>query len=172
MKRASGDKNAKPIEKLTIKDLKSCAVWEFLPESPSRDETWVRPVESLPVADLGGKVVGTQVQLNDGTETWAQLGNVDVDGPKRTALFLTVAIKVTGGWFHLARYFDFDFDDRGPSQLATALDKDVDDIFPINYDIRNAAIGELGSVCGTIRKSPKFRLSQQEIMAMAVARRD
>jgi len=54
----------KPVDTLTLVDLREYPVWQYT--RGGGDETWVRPVKRLPVTNLLGKVVGTQVALASG----------------------------------------------------------------------------------------------------------
>jgi hypothetical protein len=93
---------------------------------------WVRSVTVLPVSKVTGKIVGTPVLLASGREVWALIGNVDSTNPRLTEHFLTLSIEREGKWFHLARYHDCDYAERGPDALAQFLGVPVTDIFPIS----------------------------------------
>jgi len=157
----------KTVDALTEEDLRLHAVWQYA-HDPSADETSVRPVKRLPVSNLTGKVVGTEVSLANGQKAWALVGNVDATNPRLTQNFLTLSIKRGAEWFHLARYHDFDYDQRGPEKLAGFLGLAVDDIYPISYDLRPYAKGDAAALCGKILKEPAERLTRAEIIAMAV----
>jgi hypothetical protein len=109
--------NIKPVELLTVTDLEAHPVWEYLNDDEI-GETMVRPVEKLPVESLDCKEVGTQVRLANGSQVWATIGNVDVAHPRATQHYLFLSIERGGEWFHLARYFDFDFTTHGPEAFA------------------------------------------------------
>jgi hypothetical protein len=112
--------NPKLIEELQIADFKEHPVWEFVNDD-TLDETAVRPVESIPVPTLCGKVVGTMVQFSNRSIVWATLGNIDENDPRSTQQFLALSIERDGKWFHLSRYHDFDSATRGPEALANFL---------------------------------------------------
>jgi len=57
----------KPVGSLSLTDLQDHPVWQYT-NSGGMDETAVRPVKRLPVANLTGKVVGTRVLLADSDE--------------------------------------------------------------------------------------------------------
>ena len=157
----------KPIASLTIGDLRAFPVWQFTSRE-SADEPFVRPVKSLPVTSLIGKVIGTQITLANGKCAWAIIGNVDPKNPRMTEHFLTLSIERNGHWFMLARYHDPDYDESGPEALAQFLGLAVDDVFPISYDIRSVAKGEEAAMLGIVQKRPQERLSRSELIAMAV----
>jgi hypothetical protein len=157
----------KPIELLRPVDLQACAVWEYTNDD-REGETVVRSIKQVPVADLPGKVVGTQVRLASGRSAWALIGNVDLRSARWTEHFLTLSIEHAGRWFTLARYHDHDFDERGPEGLARFLGLRLEDVFPIDYDIRQYANGDSGVLSGQVRREPRERLSRGEIIALAI----
>jgi hypothetical protein len=91
---------------------------------------------------MSGKLFGTKVTFANGQQRWAMIGNLDDTKPELTKHFATLSIRLERTWFHLARYHDFDHDERDPTVLAKLLGMSVDDIFPITYDIRELAIGD------------------------------
>ena len=159
--------NVKPVDSLRVLDLQAHPVWQYADREGS-NETLVRPAKQVPVANLTGKVVGTQVQLANGERVWALVGNVDASNPRLTEHFLTLSIERSGQWFTLSRYHDFDYAEHGPEALAILLGLPIDDVFPITYDIRKYAKGDAAALSGQIRGEPRERLSRAEIIAMAV----
>jgi hypothetical protein len=159
--------NMKPVDSLRVLDLKAYPVWQYVNREGS-DETAVRPVKQVPVTHLSGKVVGTQVLLANGQRVWALIGNVDASNARLTEHFLTLSVERDGRWFTLSRYHDFDYAENGPEALARFLGAQVDDVFPIVYDIRQYAKGDAAALAGQIRQEPRERLSRAEIIAMAV----
>jgi hypothetical protein len=155
------------IESITINEIRETPVWRFA-SKPRSDETELIPVRKLPCKNLNGRLVGTQVTLADGSLVWSFLGNIDTSNPRLTEHFLTISIESNGKWFHLARYHDFDFAARNPAALAEFLEKDIDSVFPIRYDIQAYAEGDRDTLTGTIEKEPQERLTRAEIIAMAV----
>ena len=78
-KRRRRDDGVKTVDELGVQDFLVSPVWEFTDEHEAElDETAVRPVPQLPVADLDGKIVGTQVTLANDRCVWAIIGNVHV----------------------------------------------------------------------------------------------
>jgi hypothetical protein len=63
----------KNVEALTPADLERASVWRFV-HAPSLGDTVVGPMKRLPVQDLTGKIVGSRVQLANGSSRWALLG--------------------------------------------------------------------------------------------------
>lgn len=157
----------KCVESLRISDLEAHPVWQYT-NSDEAGETAVRPIKRIPVTSLTGKIVGTQVRLANGNLVWGLIGNVDAGNPRLTEHFLTLSIERNGKWFTLSRYHDFDYVDYGPEVLARFLELDIDNIFPITYDITHYAKGNAAALEGEILKEPKEKLTRSQIIAMAV----
>jgi hypothetical protein len=152
---------AKPAISLEVSDLEAHPVWLVGGSDPT-GEPLVRPVKRVPVTNLTAKIFGTQVRFSRGDSVWGLIGNISADRPRITEQFLQLSLALGGRWFHLARYFDADYDDRGPAALAALLKRDVDDIFPIFYDLRSLAKGNPASLVGVVLKEPRERLTRDE----------
>jgi hypothetical protein len=157
----------KLTESLAGTDFLDHPVWMYV-GSNARGETLVRPVKRLPVRNLGGKIVGTKVRLGNGSEVWAVLENIQPEQPRMTEHYLQISVERDGQWFHLARYFDYNYDQSGPEALARFLELAVDEVFPIAYDVRQYATGDPTALAGVILKEPRERLTLEEVIAMAV----
>jgi len=157
----------KPASSITVADLQNSPVWRFTGQDEP-DERFVCAVRSLPVRDLRGKIVGTQVRLANGNHVWALIGNVDASNDRLTEHFLTLSIESGGKWFHLARYHDFNRAEHGPEALAHCLGLRVDEVFPISYDLRPYVEGDPITLCGIVQQEPRERLTRAELIAMAV----
>lgn len=155
------------VSSLRISDLEKYPVWQFAGDDEG-DGTSLRAIKRLPVSGLTGKIVGTAVLLANGNRVWALIGNLDTRNARMNEHFLTLSVEHNGKWFHLARYHDLDYGDRGPDALARFLGLLIDDVFPISYDVRKYAKGEADALTGTVSKEPRVRLSRAEIIAMAV----
>ena len=65
---------------------------------------------------------------------------------------------------------DLDHDERGPAQLAEALELALDEVFPIQYDIGKWVSGAaVDAIRGTVRAVPLERLSRAELIKLAVS---
>jgi len=120
------------------------------------------------VTDLGNRVVGARIRLNNGEEHWAILLNISLSDPRATKQFLSVTVEKDGDFFALARYFDLDFGSSGPKQLAEFLGLRLNDIFPISYDIATLALGDPRVLSGSISTEPDERLPDDERSKLAV----
>jgi hypothetical protein len=159
-------RGGKRVDELSGEDLDEFPVWSFV--NDDADELLLRPVKRLPVPNLSGAIVGTWVVLANRTRVRATLGNVDVKNPRATQHFLQLSVARERQWFHLARYFDFDYSERGPAGLAQFLDLDVSEVFPIAYDVRSHVQGAPAAAAGIVHLDPIEKLSRDELVAMAV----
>jgi len=158
--------NAKPVELITVEDIKAAPVWEYLNDDEAGD-TLVVPVESLPVEMLDGRLVGTQVKLANGSMRWAFIGNIDTRNAHTTDHFLDLSIWERERWFHLARYFDHDYSRRGPLALAKFLGLGVDEVFPISWDVSQYSSGDATALAGVVAAEPRERLSRAELIKLS-----
>ncbi len=155
------------VNSLTVDDLRENPVWEFGNFS-GNSECEVMPVYSLPCADMTGRIVGTEFRLADGSTCWGILGGVSPNCPELGEHLMSLSLLHNGNWFHLARPHQFNYASHGPEQLARFLDKPVDRIFPISFNISHSVVGKPASVRGQINQFPSERLTLQEILEMAM----
>ena len=156
----------KPVNQLTVEDLSRCPVWDYFEDGAGK--VIASPVAEIPVDSLQSRLVGCKVSLNNGLEAWAQLSNVDLKSDKGTSQFLLLSIQRAGRWFCLARYFDVDYARRGPTALAQFLGLSVHEVFPVSYDIGRFVVGARISTAGQIPQESPLRLSQAELVALAL----
>ena len=123
-------------------------VWEFVNDDVH--EMLVRPVTDIPVSNTTGRIVAAMFQLANGGTAQGLLGTLNTANLRSTQHFLLASIERGGEWFHLARYHDHDYAQRGPTGLATFLGLQVDDVFPICYDISHLVVGERRVSAGVI----------------------
>src|SRR6059036_2659560 len=89
-------------------------------EAELPDETYMRPVEELPVDSLSGRLASAHLTLAKGDRLLALLGNIDLSDPVRTEHFLTITVfSPSGERFDLDRYHDIDYASHDPAALAT-----------------------------------------------------
>lgn len=164
--------NRKLTEDLTAGDLRAHPVWEYVMDDPDALETVVQPVADLPVRDLGGRLVGIQVRLRNGDRHWAICSNISLGSPIATRHFLCLWIEKDGQWFSLARYHDSDFERRSPAKLGEFLGLAPEDVFPIEYDISDIAVGNQAVVWGLIPEMPEEVLEEGELIELALTTED
>jgi len=156
------------VDSLTPEDIARFPVWRFT-DDDTPDETYVSPVQPVPVSQVTGCIVGVPIRLANGTILPGVLGNLDPAQPRLTEHFLTLSVfRSDGAQFHLARYHDFDVAERGPSALASFLGLPIDEVFPITYDASSILAGPTDSLRGSIPVEPQERLTRSEIIALAV----
>lgn len=149
---------------LTPVDFGVHPVWRNdLSDEKSDGELTYIPVKKLPVESLKNKVIGIQVTLANGEKKWARMSSIRLSDARRTEQFLSISIEKDGKWFSLRRYFDPGHHRAGPDALAEFLGLDVNDVFPIAYDLRPYAIGEDAAIVGLIPREPRERLSKDEL---------
>ena len=149
-------------------DMRLHPVWEFVQSEEFEDETNVLPVDSLPVGNLDNRIVGTKVRLANGDIVWAMLGNIDLADPERNEQFRTLSIFNNGRWVSLARYHDYDYDDRGPAAFSRSMGLSVEDVFPIVYDIRHCCVGNESVVVDAFEAEPKRKLTRDELISLSL----
>jgi len=165
-------KKARPLYGIPPDEILHHKVWEFdLDEenyAPEQDEAWVCPVCTLPVSSLENRVVVTQVMLANGESAVAVLSNVDLDDPRATREFITISVEKGRAWFHLARYFDAEYKNYGPEELANFIGLSVEEVFPIRYDISDVAMGSGEVVRGEVNAEPLEKLTDEERMSLVL----
>jgi hypothetical protein len=162
----------KSVGKLTADDLVAFPVWEYVNEdagNSDQDETWLRPVDTLPIHSAEYRVIGTRIRLANGFAPLAMLGNIDLARPDRTAHFLAISVfGPKGDTFDLARYHDADAGRRSPEALAAFLGLRVEDVFPIEYDIAGLVLAEPGAAQGVVEARPRVTLTDEELVSLAI----
>lgn len=136
----------KDLANLSPADFERHPVWEYV----GADDCLVSPYTRRPVTDMSNKMVATKVVLASGKSVWALLGLIDLASSERTSHFLLATIYREDRRFTLARYFDVDYSERGPSALAAFMECLEEEIFPIRYDISDVATGDPDCVVGKI----------------------
>jgi len=160
---------AKPAGKLSISDFQRYPIWRYTNvDELSGDETIVAPIEVAPVVNLDSCVIGVPVTLNNGRKLWAMLCNIDLENDLATRQFLQLSLSLNDRWFHVARYFDIDFENRSPSRLADALGLPLNQIFPIVYDLTHLVSGSSEVLHSKVLAEPDVRLSREERMKLAL----
>ncbi len=156
----------KLITQLMIEDFRLHPVWNY--SEDKHGDVVASPVRRVPVDSLEGRLIGCQVTLAKGQKQWATLSNIDLHNEKATSHFLTLSLTREGNWFHLGRYFDVDYAQRGPRALSAFLQLPVQEVFPIAYDIGPFVVGATIPTAGVIAQEPVARLSEDELIAMSL----
>jgi hypothetical protein len=161
----------KAAHELLPSDVNGHRVWEFVDDMEAElpDETYMRPVEELPVDSLSGRLASAHLTLANGHRVLALLGNIDLADPVSTEHFLTISVfSPSGGRFDIARYHDVDYDRRGPVGLAAFLGLPLEAVFPIRYDITDIALGHPDCLSRSVPAVPASRLTQEGLIGLAL----
>jgi hypothetical protein len=160
----------KPADQLSPADFTEHCVWEFGDDTEAEltDETYMRPVATLPVTTLASRLVGTQLTLANGQQVFGMLGNIDLADPISTEHFLALTVFNRGERFDLARYHDVDYGRRDAVALAAFLVLPLNSVFPIRYDITGVAVGNSDCLRRSIPAVPISRLSQEDLIGLAL----
>ncbi len=151
-------------------DFRAHPVWRLV--ESSEGDTLASPVHDLPLATLDNCVVGTDVLLADGSSHFAVLANVSALSALSTEQFLTATFFLNGGRWVLARYFDDDWDHQGPLAFAKRLGRQVDQIFPVTYDLSMHCSSRAWSLKGMIEAVPRASLSEAERLDLIMSELD
>lgn len=161
----------KVVHELLPSDLTSHRVWEFADdmEAGLPDETYVRPVQGLPVDSLSGRLASAHLTLANSHRVLALLGNINLADPVGTEHFLMLTVFTpSGGRFDLARYHDVDYERHGPAALAAFLDLPLEAVFPIRYDISDIASGHAECLSRSIPAVPPCQLSREDLIQLSL----
>jgi len=164
---AAPRKKKASVDEITVDELIVSPVWRVTTNPKSGDVELISKGKG-PFKDLRRCIVGVEVTLADGSRIWSIIGNVKSTNLRLTEQFLTISVNRNGEWFHLARYFDFDYNKRNPQKLCKFLSKKADEVFPIQYDLREYSRGDADVLSGVIPLEPKERLTDSEIIMLAV----
>jgi len=158
------------IEELTSDDLAKYPIWAYTNSHEEASELAVSPVLESPVRSPLNRVVGSEVQLANGSRYWAILSDLDLNDPFWNLHFLGITLFIGAERFHLARCHDFFFDTNGPIQLAQSLALKIEEGFPIRYDISAFCVGQKSCVYGEIPFEIPQKLTEEEKMEAIFAR--
>ncbi len=150
----------KKISELTVADLKRQPVWRFV----SVSSTEVVPVETLPPRSFESLVIGAEVQLADESWVWALLQNFSLSGAAVNDHFLNLTFDIQGSWFVLARYHDPWIESHGPQKLAQLLNRNLEQIFPIRFDLRKTLKSLDSAFVSEVKMEPDVELTRDQVM--------
>lgn len=163
----SNRKKQLALSTLTPANLDEHPVWEFRFRG-SDSEPKVAPLTAVPVTKLAGRLFATRFLLANGRVVPGFVASLDEANGALNRHLATLSFFDKGRWFHLARYHDVDYDDRGPDALAAFLGSPPDEMFPMSFDIAGLIRGDHLEGSWTIERSPDARLTRKEIIEMVV----
>jgi hypothetical protein len=141
----------KPVSQLTLDDLKAFQIWEYCLDEEGvdgQDETWVRPLEGAAIpAEAWSLQVAAEFTLRDGTKfagfvdlTTAPMDDlVPVLG--EDALQPGAVLIVKGQHVCVPTKAAYDYTESR-DKLANVLARDLDLIFPLEYQLSVPVVGE------------------------------
>jgi hypothetical protein len=157
----------KPVADLTLADVSQAVIWKFVDDGGGEDR--VTPVSvTLPLGDLRGLLVRTEIKLANNEVRYALVGNIDPTDAQQNKHFLTFTVFDAAGSFQLARYHDVGASRHGPEQLARFLNRNVDDVFPIEYDLTREVGGDRSVLAGAVKRIPDEQLPVAELIRLAM----
>jgi hypothetical protein len=161
----------KTVEALVPRDFTEFPIWEYtLSGGILGGESIVEEVREDVITHLNNRILGTHVMLHNSRLEFCALERLDLDNSLLTEHFLGASFYRNGAWFHLRRYHDFDYDKWGPEQLALFLGLNVDDIFPMKYDLSRVACLK-SNLVGFIQKRPPGILDKDDLIQLALKSR-
>lgn len=131
----------KTPDSLTLFDLEKYPAWQFSNDDQA-GELLIEPITNFPISNPLGVLFGVLLRLRNDRKIWGILSNLNFENPELNKHFLSLSVEQAGKWFHVARYHDFDYAERGPEALANLLKMSTEDIFPISYDITKLGKGK------------------------------
>jgi hypothetical protein len=156
----------KSISDIIVSDIKRYPIWEyFYDDIRCYDESWVRPVEKIPVDALDNRIIGIQVRLANDEYHWAIIEDIYLENEILTRHLISLDIFYHDKWFPLSTH-GIDYHRYGPQQFADFLGLPMDKVFPISYDFTNLVSYSNSQTIGKIQKEPIERLSHDEISRM------
>ena len=168
---------AKPTHKITPSDLERYPVWVFDLANeglPGRDETWMVPVENLPVSSLECCGCLANATLACGRKVIASLWNIHLESLSETQQFGRISLWLDDRWWQLSeRSFISDsrtLETHLPIDLASKLGLELQAVFPISYDISEHVNGPPEITRGKITGVP-LALSRDEMREILRTRR-
>lgn len=157
----------KNFNDLCVNDILEHPIWRFTNNNP-QDELEIEAIDGSNLTDLGGVTLSSKVTFADGSSQLALFQNVSLAGQKVNDHFLSLTIEKDGEWFPLARYHDVAFDRHGPLQLSSFVGKKVQDVFPIEYDLREILKSHASRLVGVVHAEPPVRLTDEQLISLAL----
>jgi hypothetical protein len=156
------------IEEIDSSLLADAPIWRYF-EGASGAEIWAEPTGERTTEELSFKLIAVRVGLANGEQRWALLSNLSLNSALSNQHFLTVSVERDGRWFPLARYHDASWARHGPSGLADFLSLPLENVFPLHYNASPFVRGATVPLSGTIESEPLTRLTQRELIDLAIA---
>lgn len=156
------------IDQLSEEALDRFPLWEFVDPRGDEPSVVVAPVQCTSVKSFSNRVAACFAVLRNGAKIRALVGNIDTTNERAMQHFLTLSLRVGRAWVHLARYHDVDYDEHGPEALAKQLGLSIEEVFPIEVDLRALHVDRAPCLRRSITAAPASRLSTAELVALAL----
>lgn len=127
----------KPVDQITIEDLRTFPVWEFATDEedqPGRDETWIKPVKTA-VVPAGAFSQLVAASFSTGATDW--MGFMEVSTARQPFELSPGAIVTPDAY-----YFIPSPGMVGAVRVRAALAQALGFTFPLSYSLRVAIAGE------------------------------
>ncbi|EDM26845.1 hypothetical protein LNTAR_06354 [Lentisphaera araneosa HTCC2155] len=152
----------KHFNKLKPSDFEKFPVWEFL-----KNGCDLTPLKKSPYNNRENRVFGTNVTLSCGITIKTMILNFDVCNTAYNKHMISIYFEVNNKWIELHRYFDAEYEENDALELSKKMNMDIDDIFPIKYDLSTLVEGN-HDFNGTIQKKIEHQLSLDELMEYTI----
>ncbi|WP_156117495.1 hypothetical protein [Collimonas arenae] len=157
------------LRDVTPDDICKNWLWQYV---PSKDgELWVKPIHVKKTDKFSQRLAGCQVTLADGSSMWALIEGINVETPEFSKHNKELIIAIDNyGWFRLAQYFDSRElkEIRGPEILCDLLGKKIDEVFPVEFDLRDRAKVDSSCLRGKFEVDPVWGMAQSDVMMILV----
>jgi len=155
------------VGSLTPENFLTTPVWQHVIDFGASE--LIEPAPQ-PIYTLDLRIIGGVAKRPGGKDIYIAISGLDARRPEKNAHFASFSIWWNSQWFHLARYFDADFEKKSPVAFCRQYNLTVNDIFPINYDFSHFVMDPAAAVAkGQLNSDYNgIRLSRQELAALAV----
>jgi hypothetical protein len=150
------------IESITWKSFEDYPVWEW--DLGIDDDSTLFPITDYPVSYLEGRIIGIPCQLHNGKSINCILQSVEIGSPHKTEQFLNLYAIIGVRKIRLLRYFDVGASDDPGKDFASEISVNVDEVFPIKWDVQKHVTKGLNGRSGLITRFPTRRLDEQQRM--------
>lgn len=164
--------NTHPVKLTDLRPIDLQKTWLWTVVASRADGALRLKPETLAKTDkFKGRLIASQVSLADGTKLSALIEGIDPEAPGFSRHNKELYVWVDGhGWFQLAQYFVSEELKavRGDDVLCRILQKPIQDVFPIHFDVRHRAKTESPCLIGSFEHNPSWGLTQYQVMEILV----
>ncbi len=157
------------LENITPVMISDWWLWKWYPSKDGKP--WLQSKKAGKSTKYSNCLVWTQVLLADGTEHAALIWGIDLDAPEFSKHNRELYLWINSyGWFQLAQYWDNEAikNIRWNEVLCGLLNKSLDSIFPIYFNLQNIMHADSPCLTGFFEHHPIWAKSESEIMEILV----